>query len=811
LDGSRGATRPAWLACVLVFLRRMPTVASETAPIETIQTAGLSSPAEIVVDRWGIPHIRAGNLDDLFFAQGFNAARDRLWQIDLWRKRGLGLLAAELGPGFLAQDRAARLFLYRGDMDAEWASYAPDAKAICEAFAAGVNAYVDLTEREPERLPPEFGLVGTRPARWVAEDVVRIRSHGLTRNALSEVLRANVLAKADPATDLLRKNLEPPVTPRIAEGVDLAAIPLEVLDVFKLATAPVTITPERLRATLKEAEAWTKVTDLGDVVRDSAWQGSNNWVVHGSLTDTGRPILANDPHRAHAVPSLRYLVHLTAPGFDAIGAGEPAVPGLSLGHNGEIAFGLTIFGADQEDVYVYETKESDPNAYRYGGGWESMRLVEERLSVKGEADQVITLKFTRHGPVVYEDPARRLAFAIRSVWFEPGAAAYLASLGSMRARTFEEFRTAMRRWGAPSVNQVYADTQGTIAWLPVGFMPVRPNWDGLLPMPGDGRFEWAGVLDPDLLPRIVNPPKGFFATANEMNLPPDWDHAKHPVAYEWTDRARATRIHESLEARRPQSVASSCALQTDPVSVPGRRVARVLEAIAADHAEAAAALDLLRGWDGDLRADSAPAALFEVWWTKHLKPALFARVAADPTVRALLPPGDVDTIVSILENPDARFGDDPVASRNALMIEALCAAYRDCAKRMGPDRTTWAWGRLHHGYFEHALSGIAPPEGPADFNVGPLPKGGSAASPMHAGYRPGDFRVIAGASVRIVVDVGDWDRSVCINAPGQSGDPRSPHYCDLAPFWAKGEYVPMLYTWEAIEREAETRIALLPA
>lgn len=781
---------------------------SEAQREETIPVPGLSEAVEITVDRWGIAHIRAGNEPDLFFAQGFNAARDRLWQIDLWRKRGLGQLAADLGPGFLAQDRAARLFLYRGDMDREWAAYASDAKAICAAFVTGINAYIDLTEREPARLPPEFGLVGTKPERWAAADVVRIRSHGLTRNALSEVLRANVLARADAPTDLLRKNLEPPVRPLIADGIDLSVIPLDVLDVFKLATAPVTITPQRLAATLAEVNAWTKVTDLGDVVRDAAWQGSNNWVVHGARTETGRPILANDPHRTHAVPSLRYLVHLTAPGFDAIGAGEPAVPGISLGHNGRIAFGLTIFGADQEDCFVYQTHEDDSQLYRYGEGWEAMGRVEERFAVKGEADQMLTLTFTRHGPVVFEDPLLRLAFAIRSVWFEPGAAAYLKSLSSMRAEDFAAFRTALRGWGTPSVNQVYADPAGTIAWLPVGFTPIRPGWDGLTPVPGDGRFEWAGFVDPESMPVVVDPTHGFFATANEMNLPVDWDHAKTPIGYEWIDRARATRIGEVLSPDSNHSVAASCALQTDAVSIPARRIARLLETI--EGGGAPAAIALLSGWDGDLRPDSAPAALFEVWWTKHLKPALFAKFTLDPAVRALLPPGDTDTLVGLLERPDVRFGENPAQARDALLVETLAAAEQNCAALLGEDRAAWAWGRLHHGFFEHALSAVAAPGTPA-LDVGPLPKGGSAASPMHSGYRAGDFRVIAGASVRVVVDVGEWDNSRWINAPGQSGDPRSPHYRDLAPLWARGEYVPMLYSREAIEGAAATRIVLTPA
>ncbi|MBV8765648.1 MAG: penicillin acylase family protein, partial [Hyphomicrobiales bacterium] len=338
------------------------------ADVKTHVVEGLKQPAQIGIDRWGIPHIEAENLSDLFFAQGFNAARDRLWQIDLWRKRGLGLLSADFGPGFLAQDRAARLFLYRGEMEPEWAAYGcADMRQICEAFTSGINAYVTLTERDLELLPPEFVTLGTRPSRWLPEDVVRIRSHGLTRNAISEVLRANVLSRADEPTDLLRANLDPPTKPTRPEGVDLAAIKLEALDVFKLASAGVTFTSERLAATLDDAVRWSKVNELGEVVEDVAATGSNNWAIHGSRTASGRPIVANDPHRAHAVPSLRYLVHLKSPQFDGIGAGEPAVPGISIGHNGTIAFGLTIFCADQEDVYVCETQEGAPDRYRHDG------------------------------------------------------------------------------------------------------------------------------------------------------------------------------------------------------------------------------------------------------------------------------------------------------------------------------------------------------------------------------------------------------------------------------------------------------------
>ncbi len=246
---------------------------TDTQTNETLRLAGLEAQADIRIDRWGIPHIKAESEKDLFFVQGFNAARDRLWQLDLWRKRGLGLLAADFGPGYLAQDHAARHFLYRGDMAPEWVSYAPDTQAICTAFAAGINAYVSLCEAEPSRLSPEFAVFGTRPSRWEPADVVRIRSHALTRNGISEILRANIMALADAETDLLRFELDPPVSPTPEEGIVLAEIPLAATRLFKLATAPVTFDKARLAATLDDIWKWTEVTDLGDIVQAIAEEG----------------------------------------------------------------------------------------------------------------------------------------------------------------------------------------------------------------------------------------------------------------------------------------------------------------------------------------------------------------------------------------------------------------------------------------------------------------------------------------------------------------------------------------------------------
>ncbi|MGE0224929.1 MAG: penicillin acylase family protein [Acetobacteraceae bacterium] len=759
---------------------------------QAITVPGLEQPAEIVVDRWGIPHIRARTAHDVFFVQGFNIARDRLYQIDLWRKRGLGRLAADYGPGFLAQDRAARLFLYRGDMQAEWDAYGnPDGEAICRAFADGINAYITLAEADPSMLPPEFAAMRIRPERWDAADVVRIRSHALSRNADSEVTRAQVAARAPLDIDRARKSIEPPWELRIPEGLDPAEIPPEVLDVYWLATVDPDISPERLACRPEDAWRWTKVNDFDEVLRDPSAEGSNNWAISGARTATGRPILASDPHRDYRMPSLRYVVHLTGPNLDVIGATEPPTPGVFIGHNDTLAFGLTIFPMDQEDLYVYETDPADPDRYRYGDGWERMTAIEEVVEVRGTAPQTVTLKFTRHGPVLHQDHARHRAFALRTVWGEPGTSAYMGRLAYMDAKSAFEFGMALKHWSAPTVNQVCADLEGEVGWFAVGKVPRRPNWDGLLPVPGDGRYEWDGFHAQAALPSAINPDRGYVATANEMNLPPDYPYDRRRIGFEWTERSRSARIHEVLDKQTAHTVADSMALQCDVLSLPARRVCALLP----DKLDGPASL--LVGWDHQLHAGSAAAALFEVWWVKHLKPALLSRVTGDPAVRALLVPGDNEHLLTMLE---------AMADPAPLLRETLAAAVATCRGLLGDDPAVWRWGDLHHGYFAHPLTRVSP----AGRDVGRLPVGGSGSTPMNTSYRGTDFRLTVGASFRMVVDVGDWDQSRVINAPGQSGDPTSAHYDDLAPLWARGEYVPMLYSRPAVDRAAALRIMLTP-
>lgn len=750
-----------------------------TTPTETILLPGLPAEAEIIIDRWGIPHIRSATEEGAFFAQGFNAARDRLWQMDTWRKRGLGLLAGDLGAAYVERDTAARLLLYRGDMAAEWAEYGPSAQAWTTAFTAGINAYVDLVGREPARLPLEFRLLGTQPAQWSPEDVVRCRTHARVRNLDAEITRNNIAAGFGIEADRFHKLLEPEWTVIVPEGWLAEAIPPEVMRTYLLATEP---------------NAISSGTPTDPLATEN--QGSNNWALAPSRTTTGRAILASDPHRVHEQPSLRYIAHLSAPGLNVIGAGEPAVPGVSLGHNDALAFSLTIHPTDQEDLYVYELHPQDAELYRYGEGWERMRQVVEHIPVRGEAPRAVTLRFTRHGPVLHHDAAAGRAYALRSVWQLPGTAAYLASLNYLKARNFDDYTAALEGWGAPSSNHVVADVAGNIGWAAAGMVPMRPSWDGLLPVPGDGRHEWAGIMRSSGLPRATNPASGWLGTANQMNLPEGYDFATRRTGFEWTDGARFARLSEALAGDHRWSVAETLELQSDVTSTPARRLCALLAGMAEPHP----AWAMLAGWDHRLTAESGAAALFEIWFAKHLVPGVL-RALAPEGLPALVAVPDTQLTLKLLE------GEEHAAQRETLLRDSLTAAWDEALRLLGEDPTAWAWGSLHQGYFEHPLSRFAPALA-ARLDVGPAPRGGSNLTINNNGWRAKDFRVISGVSWRMVLDVGDWDRSFTINSPGQSGNPESPHYRDMFPLWARDESVPLLFSEAAVDAAAEVRIVL---
>jgi len=778
----------------------MADSASTTIDRETVATPGVNEPAEIIVDQWGIPHIYAASQHDAFFAQGWNAARERLWQLDLWRKRGLGLLSENFGPAYLEQDRATRLFLYRGDMDAEWAAYGPDARTWSQAFVDGINAYVGQVRSGAAPLPVEFELTSSAPDAWEVGDLVRIRSHGISNNAESESLRARVAAAGSLEADRLRRKLDPPHEVRIPEGLDPADIPADIMATYTLATKEVSFEPPGAKPE----------PTLAELAEAAAAQGSNNWAVAPSRTASGRAMLASDPHRVLIAPSIRYVVHLDAPGLKVMGAGELHLPGVTLGHNERIAFGITIFMADQADLYVYELNPDDPRQYRYGDGWEAMRVLKETVAVRGEAAREVELCFTRHGPVLKLDPEAGRAFALRSVWFETGTSAYFAAARYQTAGDWPTFKDALKHWGAAAMNFVYADVEGNIGWTPAGLMPRRPNWDGLMPVPGDGRYEWQGFWTQEELPQIYNPARGWIGTANEMNLPADYPMAQRKLGYEWADPCRMDRIAAVLSANNRVTVEDSMALQTDVFSGSAMRAIGLLRGLASDDPQVERALRLLEAWDGHETVESPAAAIAGVWLNKHLAPHTAAKITA-PAAAEVIAFGSPYAVVTYLQAPGPALGDDPAAAREALLRSSLRAALDEVAERLGPDMSAWRWGDLHHVRFVPPAAVLAGPQLRERMSHGPTPAPGSAFTVCASTYRMEDFAVTNGASFRMVLDVGEWDNSRVINTPGQSGDPASPHYNDLFPLWAEGKYVPMLWTRTAVEGAARRVIELRPA
>jgi len=747
-----------------------------TADDLSYSVTGLERPAEIIVDEWGIPHIYANTHYDAFFVQGFNAARDRLWQIDTWRRRGLGQLSAVFGEQYLPQDRATRLFLYRGDMYREWLAYGSDAKRVAEAFTSGINAYIDLLDDHPDLLPPEFNLLNYSPARWEPQDTVVIRGHGLWRNVDTEVRRALIACQSDLDTAAYWQPLEPEWTTKIPRGFDPCVIPPNVLDDYFLAKAPVRFDDASLA--LNDAKIHSANRSLG----------SNNWVVAPDRTATGRPILADDPHRMHAVPSLRYIAHLVAPGLDVIGAGEPGLPGISIGHNESIAFGLTIFSIDQEDLYVYEKSGA---GYRYKAGTENITVITEAVAVRGQDDVTVELKFTRHGPVIYETETH--LFAIRAAWLEPGMAPYFGSVEYMRASNWREFLAALNRWGAPSENQVFADTDGNIGYKPAGLFPRRQGWDGLLPVPGDGRYEWNGYFDMDVLPVEYNPDRGFTGSANSMNLPDEFPIADYPMGFEWTASWRYNRLWQVLQIQDEHSIDDSENLQRDYLSL------MAIEAIRLIPAEiSGSGVDLLRNWDGLMSVDSPAAALFAIWYYRHLQPEL---------ARLLLPqaPGLLDGMAS----PGVLRLMAEDRSRSTIAA-SLVTAYSEAQSVFGDDPAGWRWGDVHRIQFTHPLAHMADRNLAGKMRYPGYPRGGSGNTTNNTAFSSGDMLVRAGASYRQVIDVGNWDASTMTNAPGQSGDPRSPFYDNLLQGWAEDASFPLVYSREKVLEHQEFSIQLSP-
>jgi penicillin amidase len=715
-------------------------------PLSAEKVAGVKEPVEILRDKWGVPHIYAKNTDDLFFAQGWITAKDRLFQIDLWRRAGTGKLAEVMGPSAVGRDKIARLVRYRGDWNKEWESYAPDARQIVAAFVNGINAYIKSLDG---RRPMEFKIAGYDPGLWTPEDVAaRIAGLGMTGNLLQEINRSVEIGEY--GIDGVEKYAPPDpfVKLTIPAGIDIKAITAAIVKDYQAATgAP----------------------------RFPGEQGSNDWVIDGSMSATGKPLLANDPHRPILLPSLRKTVHLVAPGWNVIGAGEPALPGIALGHNETVAYGFTIVGVDQQDLYVEKTNPADANQYFYKGAWKAMELERQQIPVKGASPANVELKYTQHGPVIYEDPAKHLAYALKWVGAEAGGAGYLAGLSVARAKNWNEFVASMGRYKVPSENMVYADVTGNIGWIASGYNPIRKNWTGLLPVPGDaGEYEWGGYLPAAEMPHAYNPAKHFIATANNKILPVGYTKQ---IGYDWAEPFRVHRIEQMLGENKKFTIEDFERMQYDVTSLPAKRLQAIVKKSRPEgHREI---VDEFLNWDARVTPDSRMALIYEVWMS-HLPDAV---LAGEWKARV-----SVSVLLKMLEdqpNPKAVGG-------------ALDGALAELQKTL-PRQETWKWSAAHSLQMRHPLN-------IKELNLPPVARPGDANT-VHASSGTGGA---SGASYREIIDVADWDRSVMTNTPGESGDPSSKHYRDLLDDWATGRYHPMPYSRKAVEAALDEKIVLEP-
>ena len=772
--------------------------------------AGLDAPVEVVRDQWGINHIYAENQNDLFFAQGYLAAKDRLFQFEIWRRQATGTVAEILGEKELKRDIGTRLFKFRGNMNVEMNHYHPEGEEIITSYVDGVNAYISEIMQTPDSLPVEFKLMNIQPESWTPEVVIS-RHQGLLGNINDELGIGRAVARI--GVDQVKKiewfhPKDPDIKLDPAINGDLLSA--NILELYNAYRRYVRIAPEDLAMGGAEEDRDELSLYINDRLKHSYLNeadvmGSNNWVIKGELMEDGYPVMANDPHRTIVAPSLRYMAHLVAPGWNVIGGGEPEIPGISIGHNEYGAWGLTVFETDGEDLYVYELHPDNLNQYKYQDSWVDMEIITETIKVKNTEDVIVELRYTRHGPVTMIDSANNVGYAVRCAWMEPGGSPYLASLRMNQARTWEEFREACNFSNIPGENMMWADIDGNIGWQAVGIAPIRRNFSGLVPVPGDGRYEWDGYLPIIEKPHASNPETGFLITANE-NVTPETYDKWDAIAFSWSDPFRGDRIEEVLSSGRKFNMEDMKSLQTDYMSLPARSLVPMISEIAFDNKMEEQAREWLQTWDFVLDRNSVEAGIYVEWETQIRREANMRFIPVEVRGSINL---QLTRIITYLSSPNEMFGNDFETNRIDFLKKTFSTAINTLAEKFGNNMEDWVYGQpgYKHALIYHPLSRAVNKEFQEQFNVGPAPRGGN-------GYTPGStgngLNQTSGASFRVIIPVGDWDSALGINSPGQSGDPESPFYRNLFEMWANDEYFPMYYSKEKIESVMAEKYRLVP-
>jgi len=777
------------------LLRRSLPVTSGSQVVE-----GLHERVTVIRDRWGVPHIYAGNAEDLFFAQGFAHAQDRLFQMEAYRRVGLGRLGELVGSSALDGDRLARIAGWHRAAEALVSGMLEDEETarVARAYAAGVNAFI-----ASGTLPPEYTLLACRPEPWRPLDSAAwaaVLAWGLSANWEMELLRARLIAAlgAERAADL---------APGYGDGYP-AIVPGPTVG---------TRAAEALAAAYQEF-----VRNMPfPVVPGGTGAGSNNWVVSGEHTRSGRPILANDPHLPPLFPPIWYENHLVGGGYNVTGFTSPGFPGVILGHNERIAWGVTNAFPDIQDLYVERFHREDDLLYEVDGQWVRAEERLETIKVRGRREpHVERVRYTRHGPVISSlVPGLGVDLALRWAAHDPHNH-MRAVLDICRATDWDSFQEAARHWAFPSQNLVYADVDGNIGYLMPGHVPRRAQGQGLAPAPGwTSDYDWRGWIPAGELPRRYNPREGFIVTANNRVVADDYPYF---ICGEWLPPYRAMRIAELLQAQRPLDLEAMARIQNDTLSLPMKRFVRLAlpllekcHELAPELREAAA---LLEGWNGDMRADSSAATLAFAWFVHFLHAALEQALGSElkdsllqtnqPEQFAGSPFQEVahELVLCWLEGGPPGW----VRPVESLVQPAFGEAVAALARRFGPLPQRWQWGRLHAVHLRNELARI--PVAGRLWRPLKFPAGGDGYTVNQAevapNFPPGPVEIIA--SCRMIIDVGEWDNSISALPGGQSGHPASPHYHDHVDDWRHGRYHPMLFSRGAIDAVAEGELTLLP-
>ncbi|NMO13492.1 penicillin acylase family protein [Pyxidicoccus fallax] len=767
----------------------------------TLQLQGLHGPVEVLRDTWGVPHIFARDEHDLFFAQGYVQAQDRLWQIEFGRLVGNGLLASVLGPRLVPMDHLMRTLGLRRMAEQGLSSVSPQAMDILEAYSAGVNARI---ANEP--LPLEFTILGHSPAPWKPVDTL------LRGNLLAMMLGGNY------RLELLRARL-------VAEaGEDVAALLLP----SHAPQTPLIVPKEARLQGLRGVKSLEGLDATDAVLGDpNIVSGSNNWVVHGQRTASGKPLLANDVHIGLGMPAQFYETGLHGGRFDHVGFSLPGVPMLVIGHNGHASWGMSNLGPDTQDFYLEKLDDpKQPTRYEYQGAWHDLEIRREQFPVRGGPPAMTTIRSTRHGPLLNRAMSQLMAdeapLALR--WAHTDCKPLVdALLGLNLAKSWDEFRAACALWESPGQNFVYADVKGNVGYQSTGKIPLRAaGHQGTVPVPGwTGEYEWQGYIPFEDLPASLNPPAGYAATANNKITSDDYPYV---IAHNWFPGYRAKRITDLLAEGTKHTVEDMRRIQSETYSIPAELMRPHLLAVKpADDAQAQA-LKALAEWDLRFEVDSVGATIFQAWYIHVLRALLRHKLQPKLAQRYLESDYErhgsmhMPLVIELMGKPDDAWWDDPATpereTRDDILRRTLGEALRWLGEHHGQDPKGWAWGNVHTVTYQHMTLGGPASPGPLRrlANTRTLPARGDNYSVDGASFlwhQP--FKVVHGTALRMIVDLGDLSKSVAIHAPGQSEHLYHPHRDDLLELNSQVRYHPLLHTRQAVEAHVRNTLTLQPA